>query len=68
MRKYFSWKDGKPVDCPSDMDYDTSDLCDNCSQVKLGRMFHAAGATGRVCEVLFLCRECMKSRNREFPV
>lgn len=48
----------EPVDWPADLDYRTEDTCDNCEEFGSGTMYHAAGATGRVCPVLFLCDEC----------
>lgn len=61
--------DGPHEGDPSDLDYETTDYCDQCSGLnhsnlkpkKLGVMFHARGATGRVCPVLFLCHECLKT-------
>jgi hypothetical protein len=54
------WDDatGLPVANPSDLNYDTVDTCDQCGEVHAGWMYHAAGATGRVCPVLFLCHKC----------
>ncbi len=54
------WNDatGEPVDQASDLNYVTTDRCDSCGVRAEGTMFHAAGATGRVCEVLFLCFTC----------
>jgi hypothetical protein len=46
--------DGKP----SELNYRTLDRCDTCEKRKLGTMYHARGATGRVCPVLFLCDIC----------
>jgi len=42
----------------ADQDYTTTDTCDGCGEHARGTMFHAAGATGRVCPVLFLCFAC----------
>jgi len=63
MPKFFSWKDGADVTCPSDLDYDDTAVCDVCGEYKTGRMLHTAGRTGRVCPVLFLCRECSRKRH-----
>ena len=38
--------------------YYTTDTCDGCGERKRGTMFHAEGATGRICPVLFLCYPC----------
>jgi hypothetical protein len=49
---------------PSSFDYETEDYCDSCNDLdhskpkKLGIMHHARGATGRICEVMFLCHSC----------
>lgn len=56
--KQFSWIDYSPVANPSDMNYNTTDKCDDCGKIAPGTMLHAAGATGRVCPVLFLCNNC----------
>lgn len=42
----------------SSLDYETLSKCDQCGGSALGTMFHARGATGRICAVLFLCNEC----------
>jgi len=42
----------------SSLDYETLSKCDRCGGSALGTMFHARGATGRICAVLFLCNEC----------
>lgn len=54
----FNWKTGKPVRYASDLNYVARDTCDSCDKEGEGQMLHAAGATGRVCPVLFLCFEC----------
>ena len=43
---------------PSDLNYDTIEHCDVCRSEQLGTMHHAAGATGRVCPVLWTCHYC----------
>jgi len=40
------------------LNYETTDTCDGCGQKAEGVMFHARGATGRICPVLFLCHKC----------
>lgn len=51
----------QPVINAQDENYRTIDTCDSCKETKVtGIMLHAAGATGRVCPVLFLCDECHK--------
>ena len=49
---------GAPVARAEDENYRTTDKCDGCGTRAAGTMFHAAGATGRVCPVLFLCDGC----------
>ena len=52
----------------ADQDYTTTDTCDGCGEHARGTMFHAAGATGRVCPVLFLCFACQgKPEPEEAP-
>lgn len=55
------WDDetGKPITNPSDLDYRKVDICDYCKTNGPGWMYHAAGATGRVCAVLFI-GDCCK--------
>lgn len=57
--------DGPYEGDPADLNYETSDHCDSCNSNldmskprKLGIMYHARGATGRVCPVLFICHDC----------
>jgi hypothetical protein len=48
---------------PSELDYTTVSECDHCQvSGSIGTMHHARGATGRVCEVLFICHSCRDSR------
>jgi len=49
---------GAPVAHAQDENYRTRDNCDGCDKIAVGTMFHAAGATGRICPVLFLCDAC----------
>lgn len=58
MTELYSEYDGSPVVNPSDLNHVAVDRCDSCHEVKRGTMLHAAGATGRVCPVLFLCPAC----------
>lgn len=64
MSVLFHHQTGEPVDDPHELDYQTIDKCDGCDAEQImGTMFHAAGATGRVCPVLFLCFACSKGAN-----
>jgi hypothetical protein len=56
----FHWQTRAPVAQAQDENYRTRDNCDGCKAHAVeGTMLHAAGATGRVCPVLFLCDSCM---------
>ena len=55
----FHWQTGAPVAHAQDHNYRALDTCDGCKALAHGVMLHAAGATGRVCPVLFLCDACM---------
>jgi len=59
------WSDetGEPVTDPAELNRRTVDRCDGCSERREGILYHAAGATGRVCPVLFLCDECNSSES-----
>ena len=57
----FDWETNEPVEAPSDLDHRSTEECDACRERKQGTMFHAAGATGRVCPVLFLCDDCSRT-------
>ena len=57
--KQFHWQTRAPVAQAQDENYRTLDKCDGCGRSLDGTMFHATGATGRVCPVLFLCDACM---------
>ena len=46
------------MDEPMLHNYETTDTCDGCGEREDGTMFHAMGATGRICPVLFLCHKC----------
>ena len=48
----------EPVARAEDENYRTVEKCDGCGTLAAGTMHHAAGATGRVCPVLFLCDAC----------
>ena len=48
----------KQIGKAEDENYRTTEKCDGCGTLLAGTMFHAAGATGRVCPVLFLCDAC----------
>jgi len=48
-------------------DYTTTDTCDGCGEHAEGTMYHAEGATGRICPVLFLCFGCQKPKGAEEP-
>lgn len=54
------WDDetGLPVKDPADLNRRTTDKCDSCGKVATGWLYHEAGATGRVCAVLFICDCC----------
>lgn len=56
----FHWETDEVIVDPKSLNYRTVAKCDGweCGERKEGIMFHAAGATGRVCPVLFLCDEC----------
>ena len=54
----YRWDTKRPVACAEDENYRTTKKCDGCDTLAAGTMFHAAGATGRVCPVLFLCDSC----------
>lgn len=60
-KRMYHHETGEPVACESDLNYRTIDKCDSCEQHKPGVMLHAAGATGRVCPVLFLCDDCQNA-------
>ena len=62
MGRMFDWVTGETVTNPADLDYRTTDKCDGCGEQKEGLMMHRAGATGRVCPVLFLCDDCRKPK------
>jgi hypothetical protein len=62
--QYYSDYDGAPVVNPSDLNYEIDDVCDSCGREALGIMYHAAGATGRVCPVLFVCHDCCARRSK----
>jgi len=49
---------GETVYDPADLNYRATDWCDVCRTRAEGVMYHAAGATGRVCAVLFICDPC----------
>lgn len=56
----YHWHTGAPVVNAQDENYRTRDNCDGCrAHAVQGTMLHAAGATGRVCPVLFLCDACL---------
>lgn len=58
----YHWHTGAPVVNAQDENYRTRDTCDGCkAHAVQGTMLHAAGATGRVCPVLFLCDSCTLS-------
>ena len=59
QKPQFHWNTGAPVARAEDENYTCIDTCDGCEEHAQGTMFHAAGATGRVCPVLFLCNTCM---------
>lgn len=59
----FSEYDGSPVDKPSDLDYACIDRCDLCGKIGKGMMYHTAGATGRVCPVIFVCNACDRTQD-----
>lgn len=54
----FHWQTAAPVARAEDENYRTTEKCDGCGTLAAGTMYHAAGATGRVCPVLFLCDAC----------
>ena len=56
--KQFHWQTRAPVARAEDENYRTTEKCDGCGTLAAGTMHHAAGATGRVCPVIFLCDEC----------
>jgi hypothetical protein len=58
MNELYSDYDGSPVVNASDLNHEALDRCDSCGKHAYGTMLHAAGATGRVCPVLFLCYVC----------
>jgi len=55
----FHWQTAAPVARAEDENYRATEKCDSCGTLAAGTMYHAAGATGRVCPVLFLCHACM---------
>ena len=65
MQPLYHWQTNCPLEKASDADYRTTDTCDDCAEVAEGTMYHAVGATGRVCPVLFLCDDCAKSAPKE---
>lgn len=66
MTEYFHWDSREPVENPADYNYITTDKCDGCGEEKRGIMMHSAGATGRVCPVLFLCEPCAGEKLEEY--
>ena len=48
----------KQIGKAEDENYRTTEKCDGCGTLAAGTMHHAAGATGRVCPVIFLCDAC----------
>jgi hypothetical protein len=69
MREQVMWNDetGEPVSNPADLNRETEDRCDDCGKRAEGVLYHAAGATGRVCSVLFLCHACGGTKPGEYP-
>lgn len=45
-------------DHPEDLNHRAYSHCDGCGLHSHGTMLYAQGATGRICAVLFLCKEC----------
>ncbi len=58
MKPQFHWQTAAPVARAEEENYRTTETCDGCDKIADGTMYHAAGATGRVCPVLFLCDAC----------
>lgn len=57
----YHWKTGEET-TPARATYETDGRCDTCKRLTPGVMYHARGATGRICPVLFLCHRCGNSR------
>ena len=54
----FHWQTAAPIARAEDENYRATEKCDGCDTLAAGTMYHAAGATGRICPVLFLCDAC----------
>lgn len=55
----FHDEDGKPVQNPTDLDFETRAKCDICDREGDGLVKHSAGGSGLVSAVLFECYDCI---------